>query len=44
MLFSEFNANHCVLVFRPEELFDPVANTNPIASTTHEVDLIGELC
>ena len=40
---SGFPADHCGLAFRLGELFEPAANTNPIASITHEVHFLGEL-
>ena len=40
---SGFPADHCGLAFRLGELFEPAANTNPIASITHEVHFFVEL-
>ena len=40
---SGFLADHCGLAFCLGEFFEPAANTNPIASITHEVHLLGEL-
>ena len=40
---SGFLADHCGLAFCLGELFEPAANTNPIASITHEVHFFVEL-